>query len=125
MLHKNKRIISFIILFILCLHGILSAGQDQKQDQKTQDQNFLFDFYQKHISPADGQRCQMYPSCSAYSSRSFKKHGLILGWIMTCDRLVRCGRDETKISQKIIIKGRKYSYDPVAANDFWWEKENK
>ena len=68
----------------------------------------------------------MYPSCSRYASRAFEKHGAIFGWIMTCDRLVRCGRDEVKLSPKVIVNKQELVYDPVEANDFWWfEKEKK
>lgn len=62
----------------------------------------------------------MYPSCSAYAQQVFKKHGPLLGWMMSCDRLVRCGRDEASISRKVRAEGQILIYDPVAANDFWW-----
>lgn len=84
------------------------------------DDNLFIRFYQEHISVVDGNRCQMYPSCSAYASRAFKKHGVVVGWIMTCDRLVRCGRDETLVSMKLGIDNTEFTYDPVSANDFWW-----
>ena len=91
-----------------------------------QDQNFLFTFYQDHISVVDGNRCAMYPSCSRYASQVFKKHGPLIGWAMTCDRLVRCGRDEGNISMKVIVNHEELIYDSVNANDFWWfEKEKK
>ena len=39
-------------------------------------------FYQKFISPVDGDRCQMYPTCSTYSKNAIKKHGYFIGWII-------------------------------------------
>ncbi|MEA1968600.1 MAG: membrane protein insertion efficiency factor YidD [Thermodesulfobacteriota bacterium] len=80
----------------------------------------ILKFYQKYISPVDGARCPMYPGCSSYAVQAFEKHGFLMGFIMTCDRLVRCGRDEIGISPGIIINKRKFCYDPVKANDFWW-----
>ncbi len=77
------------------------------------------DFFRKHISPIDGDRCPMYPCCSQYSLDAFHKHGFILGWIMTCDRLLRCGRDELSIAPAIIVDGEWRCYDPVEENDFW------
>ncbi len=62
----------------------------------------------------------MYPSCSQYSVECFEKHGFFIGWMLTCDRLYRCGRDELRLSPRIIINGQKKSYDPVENNDFWW-----
>ena len=77
-------------------------------------------FFRKYISSADGDRCPMHPSCSTYSSEAFHKHGPVLGWIMTADRLMRCGRDELDHSPRIQKNGRSHCYDPVAENDFWW-----
>ncbi len=76
--------------------------------------------YQKYISPIDGNRCPMHPSCSAYCSQAMGKHGFFMGWIMTCDRLLRCGRDELKLSPRMRIGNEVYSSDPVNSNDFWW-----
>ncbi len=78
-------------------------------------------FFQKFISGADGDRCRMYPSCSNYAINALKKHGNITGWIMTCDRLLRCGRDEIRYSEPIWINGEKHFLDQIEDNDFWWE----
>jgi len=45
---------------------------------------------------------------------------------MTCDRLMRCGRDELKLSPQVMVNGRWKCYDIVENNDFWWyEKQNE
>jgi hypothetical protein len=62
----------------------------------------------------------MYPSCSHYAARALKEHGPVMGWIMTCDRLLRCGRSETRLSPRVRVHGRPLTFDPVEANDFWW-----
>jgi len=72
------------------------------------------------ITRADGDRCPMAPTCSAYSAQAIQKHGLLKGWIMASDRLMRCGRDELRLSETVLINGRKHSHDPVENNDFWW-----
>ena len=74
--------------------------------------------YQTYVSGADGHRCPMSPSCSSYAMEAFKKYGLIRGWIMTCDRLLRCGRDETRLSPSIYMGGKEYIDDPVKNNVF-------
>ena len=79
-------------------------------------------FFQRYISPIDGDRCPMHPSCSAYSLDAFEKHGLLMGWFMTCDRLLRCGRDELTLAPRVVVDGRARCYDPVERNDFWWTK---
>jgi len=77
-------------------------------------------FFRKYISPVDGNRCPMYPSCSKYCLEAAQKHGLLMGWVMSCDRLVRCGRDELKLSPTVLVNDAKLSYDPLTNNDFWW-----
>ena len=106
-----------IALFLfLCMAGAGSVSAE----------NGLVKFYQDHISQVDGDRCPMAPSCSSYARQAIAKHGIVVGWVMACDRLVRCGRCEARLSPEIMIKGQSYVYDPVSANDFWWfEKETE
>jgi putative component of membrane protein insertase Oxa1/YidC/SpoIIIJ protein YidD len=78
-------------------------------------------FFRQYLSGADGDRCSMYPSCSRYGLDAVEKHGGVIGWIMTCDRLMRCGRDEAGHSPSIQIQHRFFTYDPVENNDFWWQ----
>ena len=73
-----------------------------------------------HLSAVKKAECPMYPSCSEYSIQCFEKHGLFMGWIMTHDRLMRCGRDELKLSPTGIVNGKWKCIDPVGNNDFWW-----
>jgi hypothetical protein len=65
----------------------------------------------------------MHPSCSEYSIRSTEKHGFTLGWIMTTDRLMRCGRSEASLAPKVWVNGKMKYYDPVERNDFWWSRK--
>jgi len=62
----------------------------------------------------------MYPSCSEYSIRSLQKHGFFIGWITSCDRLMRCGHDELRLSSPIRVNGKIKCHDPVEHYDFWW-----
>jgi uncharacterized protein len=78
--------------------------------------------FQHFISPVDGDRCMMRPSCSTYAERAIRKHGLFMGWIMACDRLLRCGHDELYRSEIQILGGETYCLDPVENNDFWWSE---
>lgn len=75
-------------------------------------------FFQTFISPVDGDRCSMYPTCSAYSREAIKKYGPIKGFIMTADRLMH-EMDETRFAP-LIKKGDSLRYyDPPENNDFW------
>lgn len=46
--------------------------------------------YRLTISPLYGQVCRYYPSCSAYSLKSYQEHGFVKGLWLTVKRLVRC-----------------------------------
>jgi len=75
--------------------------------------------FQKVISPVDGARCSMYPTCSAYSVDAFRKHGTIKGLLLTADRLLH-EHDEHDFAPIIVKHGVYRYYDPVERNDFWW-----
>ncbi|HNT36251.1 MAG TPA: membrane protein insertion efficiency factor YidD [bacterium] len=51
---------------------------------------FWIRVFQKFISPQDGKKCGLRPSCSEYSRQCFRQHGSFRGWLMTSDRLQRC-----------------------------------
>ncbi|PID40018.1 MAG: hypothetical protein CR984_05370 [Proteobacteria bacterium] len=76
-------------------------------------------FFQTFLSGADGHRCPMQPSCSAYARQAMRRHGSIMGWIMACDRLMRCGRDELKHSPSVNTPHGRRCQDPLDNNDFW------
>jgi putative component of membrane protein insertase Oxa1/YidC/SpoIIIJ protein YidD len=78
----------------------------------------------KLISAVDGDRCPMFPTWSAYSTEAFRKHGYLVGAVMTADRLIH-EADESGIAPRVDVGGRIRSFDPVSQNDFWWYKKAK
>ena len=54
---------------------------------------FAVRLYQKVISPTKGRNCPMYPSCSSYCTQAIQQKGFFQGFLMTVDRLNRCGHD--------------------------------
>lgn len=95
-----------------------SAPKDEKSGSNFG--TWLVGFYRETISRVDGDRCPSEPSCSEYSLQAFKKHGFLIGWVMTVDRLIHEGREETKVSPFVHSGGKMKIYDPVENNDFWW-----
>jgi hypothetical protein len=81
-------------------------------------------FFQRVISPVDGDRCPSYPTCSTYSIQAYQRHGAILGTLMTVDRLFH-EDSEAEFAPIIEVHGMRRIYDPVWANEFWKEKEGK
>lgn len=78
--------------------------------------------FQKYISPIDGARCPMYPTCSAYSRQALHKHGPLLGMFMTADRLMHEG-DPIEQQEPILKWGHRRFFDPLKYNDFWLRKD--
>ena len=85
-------------------------------------------FYQEVIAVYEGPlnrleavrrgECPMYPSCSQYSKEAVARFGFVKGWVMSMDRLMRCGRDEVRLAPKIWVNGEWKIFDPVETNDF-------
>lgn len=76
----------------------------------------LIDFYQgplNHLAALRIGTCPMHPSCSEYSKEAIRKHGILIGWVLSLDRLMRCGRDELKIAKRIMVSGKLKYYDPL------------
>jgi len=46
--------------------------------------------YQALISPALGERCKYYPSCSEYAAQAVRRFGILRGLILAGWRLLRC-----------------------------------
>jgi uncharacterized protein len=46
--------------------------------------------YQAVVSPAIGQRCRYYPSCSEYAVQAISRFGILRGLVLAVWRLLRC-----------------------------------
>jgi putative component of membrane protein insertase Oxa1/YidC/SpoIIIJ protein YidD len=60
--------------------------------------------YQLLIAPSKGSECPMHPHCSLYGQMAFGRFNPMQAFIMTADRLHRCGHDLM-------------NYDSVEVND--------
>jgi hypothetical protein len=76
-------------------------------------------FYQHFLSHQWGRSCAYYPSCSNYALLAIRKHGALVGSMMTFDRLQH-EADELRTSPPILTGGQIKLYDPLENNDYWW-----
>ncbi|MGH8069586.1 MAG: hypothetical protein ACRERE_30975 [Candidatus Entotheonellia bacterium] len=74
------------------------------------------------LSRADGPRSVMYPTASGFLGQAVAKHGMLIGIMMTTDRLLH-EWDEQQRVPRIVKYGISRAYDPVEANDFWWAQD--
>ena len=117
------KLILLLVLFCLIASCTYSQSMQAETDRGADPLSLMVQFYQgplNHLSAVRYGECPMYPSDSEYSLQSIKKHGMLAGWVMSMDRLMRCGRDETKLSPEVFVNGKWKTYDPVEKNDFWW-----
>ncbi|MFW6011504.1 MAG: membrane protein insertion efficiency factor YidD [Desulfosalsimonas sp.] len=78
-----------------------------------------------HLNAVRTGQCPMHPSCSHYAQAAAQKHGPVIGTMLACDRLIRCGRSELDYAPKVPVNGKWRYYDPLSANDFWFSGNNK
>ncbi|MFH1911383.1 MAG: membrane protein insertion efficiency factor YidD [Pseudomonadota bacterium] len=76
-------------------------------------------FYQRFLGPHWGRRCSYYPSCSNYALLAIRKHGALVGLVMTFDRLQH-ESNEARYSPLVQTGGEIRVYDPLENNDYWW-----
>jgi len=76
-------------------------------------------FYQRFFGAHWGRRCAYHPSCSNYSLLAIRKHGALLGLVMTFDRLQH-ESNEARYSPLIRTGSEIRVYDPLENNDYWW-----
>ena len=128
--HPVSGIVALLLIYVCS--GTACAGENKtieeyneipgkKAEKQTNPVLYPVNLFRKYISVTDGNRCPMYPTCSQYCVESFRKNGIVMGWIMSCDRIMRCGGNETDLSSPVWIKGEKRIHDPVSHNDFWWK----
>jgi len=122
-MRKSSKGISCLLgsCFLLAV-GLLLPGSVFAESEGSP---FAFTLFKSLISSTDGNRCSHVPSCACYAKEAVEKHGPIKGMLLSCDRLIRCGGDDTKRLPQVVVGGHRYAWDPVSDNDFWWEKEKE
>jgi putative component of membrane protein insertase Oxa1/YidC/SpoIIIJ protein YidD len=118
--HAQSSFLSLFFFFLVSLPLACSTTTGKTEGRQRGRAAGVFQFYRDVISPVDGDRCQMQPSCSAYTEEALSRHGWLMGWIMGCDRLIRCGGDEAGFSEIILKNDERVCVDSVSGNDFWW-----
>ena len=124
MLRSGSIIFRFTVLMLIIVWAGPALAQD-RQDKNASSSSawsFPITLFQKSVSRADGDRCPMYPSCSHYASEAIERHGAIKGWILSFDRLLRCGHDEVRRSPTVRVESGLRTFDPLEANTRWWRR---
>ena len=124
----RKARIRFMMIFVFTASGLLTTGcghfgmpAPSSAAASDSAMTAVIDLYQgplDHMAPVRQGVCPMYPNCSEYGREAIERHGFLKGWMMTCDRLIRCGRDELSHSPEVRVEGKTRCYDPVENNEW-------
>lgn len=68
--------------------------------------------YKEFISSQDNPSCVFTPSCSEYAVEAFHRHGFVVGWLKTFDRLSRCHGLVNPVHYRFDTEKMRYE-DPV------------
>jgi putative component of membrane protein insertase Oxa1/YidC/SpoIIIJ protein YidD len=129
---KTKPIVKSGLLMLLCATAFYACAHTaQRQvESKTSGVSLyegVISFYRgplNHLQAVRRGECPMYPSCSEYSRQAVARFGFAKGWVMSMDRLMRCGRDEKSTAPRILVHGKLKYFDPIDANDSWHSNLN-
>lgn len=72
----------------------------------------LVRLYQKHVSPHDGPRCILTPTCSEYARQALAKRGLLMGAFLAAARLIE-EHDRIAHAPVAVVHGHPRGWDPV------------
>jgi putative component of membrane protein insertase Oxa1/YidC/SpoIIIJ protein YidD len=122
---KTKSTINAWLLLMLCILTIQGCAHNSQNQTESMLANASFyqgaiKFYRgplNHLRAVRRGECPMYPSCSEYSRQAIARFGFTKGWVMSMDRMMRCGRDETRLAPKIWVNGKLKYYDPIEKNN--------
>jgi putative membrane protein insertion efficiency factor len=113
---KICRIICCFSVWLLTSSPLIAATDPADESLNPLDQ--AVEFFQTYVSPVDGPRCRMQPTCSVYARQALHKHGFWMGMFITVDRLLR--EIDPLEGQPPTLSGGTLRYaDPLSANDFW------
>ena len=111
MLNNKIQSIRLFIKIILIVNIHLLYSQKDVSVLKNNETNASDDyigFYQNYISGIRGQTCPMHPSCSRYAIESFRNNNFFNAFLLTSDRLIRCGHDYENYSLTLTNNGIKF-----------------
>lgn len=81
----------------------------------------LLAFYRTVISPVNGDQSDVAPVHSLYAVQAIKAHGVVLGMVLTAERLIH-EPDELAMAPPFREAGRTFYYDPLRYNTYWlWQ----
>lgn len=107
---------NFFYLSLILLLALVPADIKKEYGTNTAKNGsiFLLKIWSNYISPVDGPRCSLRPTCAQYAKEAINKYGPVKGSILASERLQRC---HSCINIDIYPRTAEgYLADPVSAN---------
>lgn len=129
--HRSAAVLILgLALFGCAARNPVAENPENTKNPKNNDAplSLIIRFYQgplDHLSSVRVGACPMHPNCSEFALTAMERHGFLMGWTMACDRLMRCGGDETLLSPEVLVDGRFRYMDTLEQNDCWWFQHSK
>lgn len=79
----------------------------------------LLAFWRGVISPVNGSSSDLAPVHSLYAVQAITEYGVLLGMVLTTERLLHEGNEIPLAPAFIDADGRTYHHDPLVWNVFW------
>jgi len=98
--------------------GLAAARVDADSKDNSPSRQLLLSgirFFQKWVSPVDGPRCNFTPTCSHFGFQAVQSQGVLLGVVLTADRLMRCHYSIEPNAGYVRLPGGRL-HDPVIHN---------
>ena len=109
---RHFSVFLFILLGFCAVSGEAREMEPEVSIFLSTPADWALQLYQRYLSPAKGTSCPMEPSDSTYARQAIQHSGLVIGALMTADRLHRCGHDLAHYPFITTERGIKY-FDPV------------
>ena len=125
-LKRPRTILRGLFIILLVLPAAIAAGPACGEDSSdgsllTRPLLAAISFYQRVISPQQGDVCAFQPTCSRFAQQALRKYGLIQGGLMTSDRLQRC-HSCSGGGYRLTTTGR--ACDPIDDHALWGRPAN-
>ena len=75
-------------------------------------------FYRRVVSPVNGSNSDLAPVPSLYSVQAIKRYGVLLGMVLTAERLIH-EPSVIPTAPRFVEDGRVFFYDPLDWNVHW------
>ncbi len=118
---------TLILIVVFFFFNEVKSQNLNNISKKESSTNDYIGLYQTYVSSIRGQECPMYPSCSNFGMKTFGEINFASAFVLTSDRLLRCGHDFKNYSitlRPIGFKSLDYPAYDQAPGSLYYERNS-